>query len=221
MRTRLFLLFLLPVALLLTASSTEAQWRDHRLELTPFLGYETPGSFPISDPLNTGNGSFRDRLRADGGLSYGAFLDYSITRRAQFEFGWNRNSTTFRERLAPNPSFVRAFDSDIDQYQFGMLYMFTGNEHKIRPYVAAGVGFEHEFNSGLTPNRTDFAYNLGGGVKYMFTQHLGFRADARYVPAYKNSSTEIECDPFGFCFRARVAHFLNRGNFTTGLVFRF
>jgi opacity protein-like surface antigen len=221
MRNRMLWTLTLIAAVLAAGSSARAQWRENRLEFTPFVGYETPGSFPISDPLNNGVGTFRDRLRADGGLNYGAFLDYSITRHAQFEFGWNRNSTTFRERLAPNPVFVKAFDSDIDQYQFGMLYMFTGNDHKIRPYFAAGVGFEHEFNSGLTPNRTDFAYNLGGGVKYMFTRHLGFRADARYVPAYKNSSTEIECDPFGFCFPARVAHFLNRGNFTTGLVLRF
>jgi opacity protein-like surface antigen len=204
----------------LAGRPANAQWREHRLEITPVVGYETPGSFPINNTLTHG-GSFESQLRADGGLSYGVFLDYSITRHAQFEFGWNRNSTTFRERLAPSPTYVKAFDSDIDQYQFGMLYMFTGSEHRIRPYVAAGLGFEHEFNSGLTPNRTDFSFNLGGGVKYMFTRHLGFRADARYVPAYKNSSTEIVCDPFGFCFPAHVAHFLNRGNFTAGLILRF
>lgn len=221
MRNRLVLAFFTVGSLLVSSRPANAQWREHRLEITPVVGYETPGSFPISDPLNNGTGSFRDRFRADGGLSYGAFLDFSISRHAQFEFGWNRNSTTFRERLAPNPAYLRAFDSDIDQYQFGMLYMFTGSDHKIRPYVAAGLGFEHEFNSGLTPNRTDFSYNLGGGVKCMFTRHLGLRADARYVPAYKNSSTEIECDPFGFCFPARVAHFLNRGNFTTGVLLRF
>lgn len=221
MRNRLFWMLVILVGLaLLPASPANAQWRGNRFEFTPVVGYETPGSFPINNTLNplTVSG---DRLRADGGLSYGAFLDYSFTRHAQFEFGWNRNSTTFRQRLSPSTTFTKAFDSDIDQYQFGLLYMFTGNDSKIRPYVAGGLGFEHEFNSGLTPNRTDFSYNLGGGVKYMFTRHLGLRADARYVPAYKNSSTEIICDPFGFCFRARVAHFLNRGNFSTGLVFRF
>src|SRR5262249_983439 len=124
-------------------------------------------------------------------------------------------------RLVPSPVYTKAFDSDVDQYQFGMLYMFTGDDHRLRPYVAGGVGFAHEFNSGLTPNRTDFAYNLGGGVKYMLMRHLGRLADARCVPVYKTSSTEIVCDPFGFCFPARVAHFLNRGNFTAGVVFRF
>jgi hypothetical protein len=221
MRNRLFwMLLLMVVGVLLAGGPANAQWRENRFEFTPYVGYETPGSFPVVNPLSTTT-AFADRLRADGGLSYGAFLDYSISRHAQFEFGWNRNSTTFRARLFPSTVYTKAFDSDIDQYQFGMLFMLTGSDHKIRPYVAGGLGFEHEFNSGLTPNRTDFSYNLGGGVKYMATRHLGFRADARYVPAYKNSSTEIVCDPFGFCFPARVAHFLSRGNFTTGIVFRF
>jgi opacity protein-like surface antigen len=212
-------LFILNVALLLLfAAPARAQWWEHRFEVAPFVGYETPGSFPVNNPVL---GTSSDRLRADGGLSYGTFLDVSLTRNAQFEFSWHRNSTTFSQRIFPSTVYVKAFDSDIDQYQFGLLYMLFGDDHKLRPYIAGGVGFAHQSNSGQNSNRTDFAYNVGGGVKYMVNSHFGFRGDARFVPIYRNSSNEIFCDPFGFCFTARVSHYLNRGNFTGGLIFRF
>lgn len=223
MRNRLFLvalagLFLLP----LFSSPAQAQWWNNRFEFDPNVGYQTSGSFPIvNNAFRPPSGVPGDRLRADGGLSYGTFIDYSITRNAQFEFGWNRNSTTYRERLFPSNTYVKAFNSDIDQFQFGFLYMVLSDEHRIRPFIAGGVGFAHEFNSGATPNRTDFSYNIGGGVKYMLNQHFGLRGDARYVPVYKNSSPAVFCDPFGFCFVGNVANFLSRGNFSGGLIFRF
>ncbi len=214
--------FAASIALLFAGPSAKAQWWNNRFEIDPNVGYQTSGSFPVVNrSFALPNGAPGDRLRADGGLSYGTFIDYSLTRNAQFEFGWNRNSTTYRERIFPSANYVRAFDSDIDQFQFGFLYMVMSDEHRIRQFIAGGVGFAHEFNSGLTPNRTDFSYNLGGGVKYMFSQHFGIRGDARYVPVYKNSSPALFCDPFGFCFLGNVANFLSRGNFSGGLIFRF
>ncbi|PWT86895.1 MAG: hypothetical protein C5B56_11670 [Proteobacteria bacterium] len=207
---------------LFCSSPATAQWWQHRFEVTPFAGYETSGSFPVVNASFTNPfGVPRDSLRAEGGLSYGTYIDYSITRNAQFEFSWSRNSTTFSERIFPSTIYVKAFDSDIDQYQFGLQYMLLGDEHKIRPFIAGGVGFAHQSNSGANPGGTDFAYNLGGGVKYMFTEHFGVRGDARYIPQRKNSSLQTICDPFGFCFVANVSNYLSRGNFTAGLVFRF
>jgi opacity protein-like surface antigen len=208
------------VALLLcTGAPAQAQWWQHKFEVDPFVGYETPGSFPVVD--NTFQVATGDRLRADGTLSYGTFIDYSLTRNAQVEFSWHRTSPTFNERVFPSTVYAKAFDSDIDQYQFGLLYMLFGDEHKIRPYIAGGLGFAHQSNSGANPSSTKFAYNLGGGVKYMFTSHFGLRGDARFVPIRENSSIQTICDPFGFCFNAKVGNYLNRGNFTAGLVFQF
>ena len=187
-------------------------------ELSPFVGYETSGSFPITDvttPFTI------NRLRADSGLSYGSFLDYSFSDNFQFELMWSRNSTTFSERNGITGIYTKAFDSDIDLYHFGVLYMFRSPDAKLRPYVAGGLGFSHQFNSGATPNRTDFSFGMGGGVKYFPTQHFGFRGDLRYVPAYANSSPGTYCDPFGFCYPANVPNYLNRVNVMGGIVFRF
>jgi len=47
------------------------------------------------------------------------------------------------------------------------------------------------------------------------------RADARFVPTYENSSPQQFCDQFGNCYTANQRNFLNRGNFTGGLIIRF
>lgn len=187
-------------------------------EVAPFVGFETSGSFPI----NNVNAPFTvDRLKADQALSYGSFIDYGLSDSFQVEVLWTRNSTTFRERNGITGIYTKAFDSDIDLYNFGVLYMFRSPDAKLRPYAAGGIGFSHQFNSGATPNRTDFAFGMGGGVKYYATGHFGLRGDVRYIPAYANSSPGVYCDQFGFCYPANVPNYLNRVNFTGGVVFRF
>lgn len=203
------------IVFLAASAPANAQWRREKWEFTPFAGYETSGSFPINNSLAI------DRLRANGNASYGTFLDYSLAESAQFEFMWNRNQTTYSERQVADGLFRKAFHSDIDQFQFGLLYMLRGRDQRLRPYIAGGVGFTHDWNTGATPDRTQFSFGFGGGVKYMVDRHFGLRGDARWLATYENSSTALFCDSFGFCFPARVPHYLNRGNFVGGLVFRF
>ncbi len=206
------------IASLTVTASANAQWRETKWEVSPFAGYETNGTFTVTpSPIAI----TVTKLRANANLSFGSFLDYSLTTNAQLEFMWNRNPTTYSEQQSPNTAFTKAYHSNIDQFQFGGLFTFLGSEHKLRPYIAGGLGFTHEFNTGGTANRTDFSFSLGGGLKYFVDRHFGFRADARWMPTYANSSLEIICDPFLGCYTARVSHYQHRGNFVGGLVFRF
>lgn len=200
------------------AGPAAAQYSSQKWELSPFVGYETAGSFPVT---NVTTPFTINRLRANDGLSYGSFLDYSFSDSFQFELMWNRNSTSFSQRNGITGIYTKAFDSDIDLYHFGVLFMLRSPEAKLRPYLAGGLGFSHQFNSGATPNRTDFSYGIGGGVKYFATKYFGLRGDIRYVPAYANSSPGVYCDTFGFCYRANVPNYLNRVNFAGGIVLRF
>jgi Outer membrane protein beta-barrel domain len=206
------------IFLLLVSAPASAQYGAEKWEITPFGGYETSGSFPIT---NVTTPFVVNRLRADAGPSFGTFIDYSLSDYFQAELMWNRNSTSFSERNGITGVYTKAFDSDIDLYHFGLLFMFRDPDKRLRPYIAGGLGFSHQFNNGMTPNRTDFSYGIGGGVKYFPTRHLGFRVDARFVPSYANSSPGTYCDVFGFCYPATIPNYLNRGNFTGGIVFRF
>ena len=205
--------------ILFTSVSTRAQGR---FEASPFVGYETSGSYPISIFSSVSDLTVPvDKLRVNDALSYGTFLDYNLTENTQLEFMWDRNNASYSARNALTGEYFKAYNSDIDQYQFGGLYMFLNSEHRLRPYIAGSVGFTHDSNSNGTPNRTEFSYSIGGGVKYYVNRHFGFRGDARYMPTYGSSSNATYCDPFFGCYNAHVHNYLNRGNFVGGVIFRF
>jgi hypothetical protein len=201
------------------AFSTPAQ---QRFEVTPFAGYESSASYPVSAFSTSGGGVVPvDRLRVDNSVAYGTMLDYSFTENSQFDFMWNRNNTSYDAHNILSNSYFRAYDSDIDQFQFGALYMFRSSEVKLRPYVVGGVGFTHDANNNGTPNRTEFSWSIGGGVKYYVSRHVGFRGDVRYLPTYGSSSNAVYCDPFFGCYNTRVSHYLNRANVVGGIIFKF
>jgi len=217
MKHRAIWLSLLAV-LLCAASSTHAQGK---FEISPFAGYETSGSYPVSLTSNGPITNPIDKLRVNEATSYGTFLSYNLSENFQVEFMWDRNNTYYSGRQISTGTYMKVYDSDIDQYQFGGQYTFLDSSHRFRPYVAASVGFTHDSNSGGNSNRTEFSYSLGGGVKYYLSRHFGLRGDIRYLPTYGSSSYGVYCDPFGFCYNAKVANFLNRGNFVGGLIFKF
>ena len=204
---------------LMTSALVSAQYYGHeRWEVTPFVGYETNGSYPLNPTSTTVT---VNNLRINGATSFGTFIGYSFTPNAEFEFMWDRNLTSYSVQPTPGAAYMKAYNSSVDQYQFGALFTILGEEHKWRPYIAGGLGFTHEFDSGGNPTRLDFSYSIGGGVKYEITRHVGFRGDARYMPTYANSSLALYCDPFFGCYTARVSHYQHRGNFVAGLSFRF
>jgi opacity protein-like surface antigen len=206
----MFTLCLVPV------SPAFGQWRDvKKWEVAPFVGYETGGSYPVTNSFTI------DKLRVDSGLSYGTFIDYTLTENSQAEFMWSRNNTSFSERDAFTRTYSKAFDSDFDQFSFGFLYMLKNSETKLRPFIAAGVGFSHEFNSGGNSNHTLLAFNLGGGAKYELTRHFALRGDLRWLPSRANKTPAVLCDSFGNCFQQNVSNYLQRVNFTGGVAFRF
>jgi hypothetical protein len=215
MRYRLPLL-LLCMFCLVASSPAFGQWRDiTKWEVSPFVGYETGGSFPVTNSFTV------DRLRVNGGLSFGTYIDYSVTENSQAEFMWNRNNTSFSERDATTGIYSNAFNSDFDQFSFGFLYMLKNSERKLRPFIAGGVGFSHESNSGDNANHTLLAFNLGGGAKYELSKHFSLRGDLRWLPSRAARGPEQLCDQFGNCFVQNVSHYLQRVNFTGGVAFRF
>jgi hypothetical protein len=199
-----------------TISPAFGQWHDYKKwEVSPFVGYETSGSYPVTNSFTV------DRLRVDSGLSFGTFVDYSLTENSQAEFMWSRNTTSFSERDAATQTYSKAFNSDFDQYSLGLLYLLRNSERKLRPFIAGGIGASHESNSGGNPNRTLLAFNLGGGAKYELSRHFALRGDLRWLPSRANKTLQVQCDAFGNCFQQNVSNYLQRVNFTGGIAFRF
>ena len=200
---------------LLAAISTPAQGR---WEVTPFAGYETGGSFPVNSTssVTTPNQTY-DQLRLNGSLAYGAFVDYSLWENFQPEFVWAHNSTTYSAHDILTNSYTFAYNSAVNQFEFGALYMLRSSEVKLRPFVAAGLGFTHESNDNSAANRTAFAWNIGGGVKYELSRHFGLRGDLRYMPTYGSSTPQ--CDYYYGCYNS--GNYLNRLSATGGIIIKF
>src|SRR5262249_12908417 len=68
-----------------SAASTAAQGK---FEVSPFVGYETSGSYPVRLSSNGAIVNPIDRLRANEATSYGTFLDYNLGEDFQAEFMW-------------------------------------------------------------------------------------------------------------------------------------
>jgi hypothetical protein len=203
---------------LAASTPADAQWYRDKWEISPFVGYETSGQYPLSP---TSSNVTVTNLQADGAVSFGTFVDYNVWDNFRAEFMWDHNPTSYSDLQAGSTGYVHAYNSNIDQFQFGGMFPIFGRQHKIRPYAAASIGFEHEFNSNGTPNRTDLSFSLGGGVEYQVTPHIAFRGDARYMPTYANTSLQEYCDPFYGCYEANAHNYQHRGNFVGGLVFSF
>ena len=184
------------------------------ITVTPFVGYETAGSYPPQNPSDI------QALRADAGRTYGVFFDYRLLQNVQAEFTWIHNATTYSASRDNPDIFVPAFDTSIDQYQIGGLFHLRDRDKAIRPYLAGGLGVTHDANGGGNPSRSAFSFSLGGGMTYEPTGHFGFRADARWIPTYGSSFPTSECDFDGFCYPATQRNFLQRINLTAGLIFR-
>src|SRR5258708_16125611 len=152
--------------------STHAQGR---FEVSPVVGFETSGSYPISSNSNLIITNPIDRLRANQATSYGTFLDYNLTENFQAEFMWDRNNTSYSARQVIDGTYVKAYNSDIDQYQFGFQYMFRDSSHRLRPYAAASVGFTHDSNGGGKPHRTAFIYHPSRALTKFFFPPFFFR----------------------------------------------
>jgi Outer membrane protein beta-barrel domain len=198
---------------LLAAGAARAQ---DKFEITPFAGWESSGSYPVNSNTGTVN-----NLRLNSSPAYGVFLDYGLTEHFQPEFMWDHNNTSYSAHDILTNSYFNAYHSDVDQFQFGGIYMFRSSEVKLRPYVGASLGFTHEGNNNGASDRTAFAFGLGGGVKYYATRHIGLRGDIRYLPTFGSTSTQIYCDPFFGCYQANVHNYLNRANLVGGMVFKF
>src|SRR5256884_4963397 len=184
------------VICLVMSAPAMAQYGGRRLEkweFTPFVGYETSGSYPLSPTSTT---VFVNDLRINGATSFGTFIGYSLTSNSQFEFLWDRNLTSYSLQPTPGAPYTKAYDSTVDQYQFGALYMFLGDEHKWRPYFAGSLGFTHEFNSGGNPTRLDFSYGIGGGAEIKSQPHLSFWRDGPHMPPHSQFGPGTYCPPY-------------------------
>ena len=88
---------------LLCVGGTSLPASAQKFDVTPFVGYETSGSYPVENPTSVG------AFRADAGKTFGAFFDYWITSNIQAEFQWAHDPTTYSAQDMLTGQYSQAF----------------------------------------------------------------------------------------------------------------
>ena len=183
-------------------------------EIAPFGGSRFGGT------IEARSSSF-DNIHIKSSWNYGVMGDVDLWPNLQAEFMFNRQPTELAGHSINFGTKTDLTSANLDMYQWGLLYSFRQPEARIKPYVAAGLGFTHFDSRGLLGFSNRFSYNLGGGVRYFFTRNLGLRLEVRWSPSHTTTGQAVYCDPFFGCFQTAVANRAEQGQANLGIIFRF
>jgi outer membrane protein W len=196
-----------------SVSSARAQGR---FEITPFGGSRFGG---VID-LTFANAGTIDYFAIKSSVDYGVSAGYFLYPNLEGEFMWNRQPTELSAHDFVLGTTTKIGSATLDMFQWSMLFEFRDPREKLKPYVVGGIGFTHFDTNGAVNFSDTFSYNIGGGVKYYFSRHVGVRLDVRYSPSQTTSSFGTFCGPFG-CFTAKSPNYANQGQANFGLIVRF
>jgi opacity protein-like surface antigen len=183
----------------------------------------------VGGQLNGGLDNFQttlfDRLEVENGANYGLTFGYLLGEHGGVEFQWNHTNTGTLAEPFGGGADVNLFSLTQNQYMGNFLFHATSREHKFRPYFMFGLGATNfgADRSGVD-SATKFTWAIGGGAKYNMGKHFGLRGQLRYAPTYitTTSTGGYWCDPFwGGCWVAGESHYLQSGDLTGGITFRF
>ena len=211
--SHLFTIRLLLIAFLLSFLPISG-FAQNRFEVQPFVGYKWGGSTDVAP-----NVLAIQQLKFDSSVAYGVSVGYNVNH-VGVEFLWNHQPTKAAADLFTGATLQQKTSVDLDQFHGNILYNFGSSEAKLRPFVLVGFGATRIAGAG--DSVTKFSYGLGGGIKYPLGSHVGLRLQLRYAPTYLYSTADgVWCNWYGFCFVASNDHFLNQGDATAGIYFRF
>jgi opacity protein-like surface antigen len=180
---------------------------DHKLELTPMVGYALNGSINFS----TGKVKFEDNINYGAALSvsagYGTFIEasYSFT-----------SSNTSYYSYVPGIS-SQSFTTNINYIQIGGLKEFKDGQ--LRPFGLLSLGA-----SGFVPQERgfeswwSFAINLGAGLKISVSENIAIRLQARMLMPLDFYGIGIFCGTGGCGGGATLTSNVIQGDFMGGLV---
>ena len=173
--------FLAALMLCLPAAAIAADSRS-RFEITPFAGYRLGGEFHEQ--------SSDTPLDLDEAGAVGLVVSGQVAQDSQWEAYFSQQSA----RVDVDPAlFGRGdFDLDVQYYHLGGNVSYDGPFGQ--PFVAATLGATRlDPDASGFDSETFFSFALGGGLKFLPANKVGFRLDARVVGTLVESDTDLFC----------------------------
>lgn len=205
-------LLVLPLMLVMLMSTMS--W-GQRFELMPFAGYRTSGSFNV-------NSLDHAKFVIEDGFNFGLTLGVITSEFTELEFMWSQTDSRLSGSLIlPGQEREGFFDLHTSQFHLNFLYLFPKVNRRAVPYFLMGLGLTYADPKGETNGETRFSFSLGGGIKAMVNERMGIRLQAKWIPTYINSHSELWVDYWGFVYAVPVSQYMSQWEFTGGIFFRF
>ncbi len=122
-----------------------------------------------------------DRNLDDTGTPW-VSLEYAFDDNWAAEFYYADIDTQYKDGL----------DADVTTWQLDMLYYggsYIGQSPRVRPYVAFGAG-EIDIDAGHF-DTVETTVNVGAGVRWMITDYLGVRFEARVLRSLDENQSDL------------------------------
>jgi len=180
--------------------------KAQHLEVGPFVGYETSGK--VSTSLGY--------LRIDYGMNFGGTISFGLDEDAQFEFSYNHMNSTLS--LDNGENIINQTPVNVDYYMFGLVGAQRLGE-RFLPFYGGSLGWVHYG----TPdekygNESLFAINIQGGLKFLITERIGIKIQARLLmPLYAQGYYYAGTGSAGYGVTSTCV--MVQGDFTGGLYF--
>ncbi len=185
-----------------------------RFDFAAFIGYRTSMSFPVEPPVTGTN----PRVVVDASPSYGASFGVRLREEDLIEVRWARqDSHIHSEEITPQVPRQRVL---LDQFHGDFSHEFFLENWPLwaRPFVVGSVGATH-ISSSTNINFTRFSFGLGGGIRLYANRHLGFKAQAEWLPVVTDPHVAFICG--GGCIIHIADSLASQGEVLAGPILRF
>jgi hypothetical protein len=191
--------------LVFTASQLNAQ----RLELTPFVGYETGAVLH----------AYEGDLRVSDGMNYGGAVDVNLGGGRYVELSYSHLSSQLDLEAGIDSRYL--CDLAVDYYSIGALQeMMPGA--KATPYGMFTTGWvNYRPTSGGYNSENKMHLSLAGGIKIRATERIGIRLQARLLMPLFYAGTYFTVGSGGAGYGMTGGIYAVQGDFTGALFFSF
>lgn len=180
--------------------------KAQHLEIGPFAGYETGGK------VYTNLGY----LRVSDGMNFGGTISFGLDEDAQFEFSYNHMNGTLS--LDNGEHIINTTPVNVDYYMFGLVGAQRLGE-RFLPFYGGSLGWVHYGTPDEKySNESLFAINIQGGMKFLITERIGIKIQARLLmPLYASGYYYAGTGSAGYGVTSTCV--MVQGDFTGGLYF--
>ena len=180
--------------------------KAQRVELSPFVGYETGSTVYTS----------LGYIYIGDGMDFGGNIDWRIGNNRYAEISFSHMMTSLNVDDGSNELYL--FDLGVNYYSIGILQE-TKPLSKLSPYGLFSLGWVN-----YNPQSDDYSgenkmhFSLAGGLKIRATERIGFRLQARLLMPIFYAGTNFSSGTGGTSMNVSATSVAFQGDFTAALV---